>query len=433
MKVLLAPVLLCWLGSLPTSTQGQATMPGMQQWQRYMQQHAVAEGRSPSQITQDKHRGLWQAQIDKVRSEEQQLRDKFGGIQKNRQEEISNILTDNVATKEGIKEIIKHLLKAKIEETKVENSEKSVLEQLIQRSPKISRKSNTERPTSFLDHLSAIYSPNTETSVYINDNSDELENVENEYDYKDFEYFESGQSSQIDILDDNEKEYEHGLESFESEQSSLIDILDDNEEDYEHGLESILRKHNLIESERSSLVDSSDDISEEGKRPKIIIKEEDFLTTEEDIAKNFLAEEISSAQSETKELVVEMEKMLAVLEAEATSDSKLLEKTLGIIKSKVGSSSLQDLLGDTDFKNSVFYRFAIMKLPLRDEDIPVAELAEVKKVVRNNIIATAEETRDLLKELKKDITEGSKKNEEARAQRSSQGVEKGHNRGEQKK
>ena len=51
------------------------------------------------------------------------------------------------------------------------------------------------------------------------------------------------------------------------------------------------------------------------------------------------------------------------------------------------------------------------------EDIPVAELAEVKKVVRNNIIATAEETRDLLKELKKDITEGSKKNEEARAQR----------------
>ena len=37
--------------------------------------------------------------------------------------------------------------------------------------------------------------------------------------------------------------------------------------------------------------------------------------------------------------------------------------------------------------------------------------------MRNNIIATAEETRDLLKELKKDITEGSKKNEEARAQR----------------
>jgi len=38
-------------------------------------------------------------------------------------------------------------------------------------------------------------------------------------------------------------------------------------------------------------------------------------------------------------------------------------------------------------------------------------------VVRNNIIATAEETRDLLKELKKDVTEGSNENEEVRAQR----------------
>jgi len=179
--------------------------------------------------------------------------------------------------------------------------------------------------------------------VFDNEYTNELENVENEYEY--------------DYKD---------LGSFESESSSLIDILDDDEEDYELGLESILRQDSLIESERSSLVDSSDDIIIEGKRPKIIIEEEDLYTTEEDIAKNFLAEEISFAQSETKELVVEMEKMLSVLEAEATSDTKLLEKALAMIKSKVGSSSLQDLLGDADFKNSVFYRFAIMKLPLRD-------------------------------------------------------------------
>jgi len=394
MKVLLAPALLSLLGILPTPSQGQATLPGMQQWQRYMQQHAVAEGRSPSQITQDKHRGLWQAQIDKVRSEEQQLGNKFSAIQNNRQKEISNILTDNIASKDGIKEIIKHLLKAKIEEAKAEKSEKSVLEQLIQSSQKISSDSHHGKPVSFLDHLSAVYSPDKETSVSDNEYTNELENVENEYEY--------------DYKD---------LGSFESESSSLIDILDDDEEDYELGLESILRQDSLIESERSSLVDSSDEIIIEGKRPKIIIEEEDLYTTEEDIAKNFLAEEISFAQSETKELVVEMEKMLSVLEAEATSDTKLLEKALAMIKSKVGSSSLQDLLGDADFKNSVFYRFAIMKLPLRDEDIPVAELAEVKKVVRNNIISTAKETRDLLKELKKDVIDENNENEEARAQR----------------
>ena len=51
------------------------------------------------------------------------------------------------------------------------------------------------------------------------------------------------------------------------------------------------------------------------------------------------------------------------------------------------------------------------------EDIPVAELAEVKKVVRSNIIAAAEETRELLRELKKDISQENNENEEARAQR----------------
>jgi len=349
MKVLLAPVLLTWLGSLPTPSQGQATLPGIQQWQRYMQQHAVAEGRSPSQTTQDKHRGVWQAQIDKIKSSEQQLVDKFAVIQNNRQEEISNILTDNIASKEGIKEIIKHLLRAKIEEAKVEKSEKSVLEQLLQSSQRISSDSHREKPVSFLDQLSAVYRPDTETDVSINDYNDELEVEENEYEY--------------DYKD---------LGSFESESSSLIDILDVNEEDVKHGLESILHQDRLIESDKSSLVDSSDKTIIEDKRPKIIIEEEDLITTEEDIAKNFLDEEISFAQFETKELVDEMEKMLSVLEAEAASDTKLLEKALAMIKSKVGSSSLQDLLGDTDFKNSVFYRFAIMKLPLRDGKLEYA-------------------------------------------------------------
>ena len=38
-------------------------------------------------------------------------------------------------------------------------------------------------------------------------------------------------------------------------------------------------------------------------------------------------------------------------------------------------------------------------------------------MVRNNIISTAKETRDLLKELKKDVIDENNENEEARAQR----------------
>lgn len=55
-------------------------------------------------------------------------------------------------------------------------------------------------------------------------------------------------------------------------------------------------------------------------------------------------------------------------------------------------SSLSRFLGRS-VKNSVFYRFAIMKLPLREEDIPVAELSEIKKVIQTNIVTAAEETK----------------------------------------
>lgn len=305
MKVLFAPVILAAVGCYC-----QAPLPGMQQWQRQMQQHAVAERRVGTE------RGLWQSQQNQESNESE------------------------------------------------------------------------EKPVSFLDKLSAIFVPTTETPEH----SDVFEENEYEYDYQD-------------------------LDSFELERSSLINIFDDNdniiEEHSERGLEAILGLDYLIESENSNQFDET---FKGGKRPKIFLEEE-FLTTEQDIAKNFLAEEIDSAQSETKELVDEMEKMLSILEVEAASDSALIEKTLSVIRSKLGSSSVQDLLGDTDFKNSVFYRFAIMRLPLREEDIPVAELSEVKKVIHNNIVTAAEETKELLKELKKDISEESNANDEARAHR----------------
>ena len=74
-----------------------------------------------------------------------------------------------------------------------------------------------------------------------------------------------------------------------------------------------------------------------------------------------------------------------------------------------------------------------MKLPLREgrmlfisfvklyfyssEDIPVAELSEIKKVIRTNIVTAVEETKELLKELKRDITAQNNDNEEERAKK----------------
>ena len=51
------------------------------------------------------------------------------------------------------------------------------------------------------------------------------------------------------------------------------------------------------------------------------------------------------------------------------------------------------------------------------EDIPVAELSEIKKVIRTNTGTAVEETKALLKELKRDITAQNNDNEEERTKR----------------
>ena len=306
-----------------------------------MRQHAVAEGRSENQITQDKQRGLWQSQIDKVRNQEQELGSKVSISQtrveealeedqdqkkiekllkkirertKDRtrkpavfeesrdkqldQDEINNILSEKIGTKTGLKEIIKQLIRNKLKEAQVKRSPNSPLDQLIQRSQdspldqllesnqgsaleellisngrrKFSEKP-IERPVSFLDKLSAIYVPTAEAPESI-------------------EFYDDYEEKVV-----AEEEYEPELESFFSSGYQDFD--------------------SLIESDRSSLFDIFDAPGLEENRVRIEIdrlEDEGFYTTEEDIANNFLADEINSAQSETEQLVDEMEEMLVVLE-----------------------------------------------------------------------------------------------------------------------
>jgi len=416
MKDLLGPFLLALLWLLCGPATGQSALPGIAQWQRHMQQHAVAEGRSETESVQERQRGLWQDQIDRVRDQEQSLGARFvkPAVFENKsqldQNEISNILTQQIGTKSRLKEIIKHLIKNKIEESKDESNEKLIQsgdEKSNNFDARIKNPSNNEQPVSFLYKLSAIYIPTKEAPESFKLDTDYEEKADGEYEQELVSFFGD--------------DYQESDYLIESDRSSLVGILDD-EKEYEEGLRSLFGSDyqdldSSVELEGSSLVRTFDHPAKEDTKAKTVLEDEAFYTTEEDIAKNFLSEEIRSAQSETKELVNEMEKMLAVLEAEASSDSALVEKTLQVIKSKLKNGSIQDLLGDTDFKSSVFYRFAIMKLPLREEDIPVAELSEVKKVIRNNIVTAAEETRELLKELKRDITAKNNNSEDERAKR----------------
>merc|ERR1740128_1464303 len=62
-----------WLSSLVSGQSSLSGLPGLEQWQSHMRQHAAAVGRSEPQLALDSQRGLWQSQIDQVREEEERL------------------------------------------------------------------------------------------------------------------------------------------------------------------------------------------------------------------------------------------------------------------------------------------------------------------------------------------------------------------------
>ena len=125
-----------------------------------MQQHAVAERRLGAE------RGLWQDRLAR-----DQPGDKLG------QGEISDILTQEIARKDGLKEILKHLIRTKITEANNEINENSAFKNILKNS-QIPSKESEDKSGSFLDKLSALYVPTTETPEH----RDVFEEIENEDD-----------------------------------------------------------------------------------------------------------------------------------------------------------------------------------------------------------------------------------------------------------
>ena len=119
-----------------------------------MQQHAVAERRLGAE------RGLWQDRL---------ARDQPG--------DISDILTQEITRKDGLKEILKHLIRTKITEANNEINENSAFKNILKNS-QIPSKESEDKSGSFLDKLSALYVPTTETPEH----RDVFEEIENEDD-----------------------------------------------------------------------------------------------------------------------------------------------------------------------------------------------------------------------------------------------------------
>merc|ERR1712181_179508 len=77
----------------------------------------------------------------------------------------------------------------------------------------------------------------------------------------------------------------------------------------------------------------------------------------------------------------QLARLLSDIEADRLEEAQLKETVLATIRQRLrGDVDYRALARDRDFIDSVLYRFAIMKLPLRPEDIAVSEEAEVRRV-----------------------------------------------------
>lgn len=198
-------------------------------------------------------------------------------------------------------------------------------------------------------------------------------------------------------------------EPFETDRRTLSDILTradllDDGNDFDFLLENGSERENYLfdvveDAEYTSLEDKNDDLDED------------------DYEKQFVDEELEETKSEAELIADELALILVRLQADQKEETDLMLETYRIIRSRLKHKSTKRLLEDEEFINSVFYRFAIMRLPLRPEDIPVSELAEIKNVVRSSLASVMEDTKELLRELRRDIIEEDEVDEEERAKR----------------
>lgn len=195
----------------------------------------------------------------------------------------------------------------------------------------------------------------------------------------------------------NEIDTGNSLDSFLDKLSRIVlsqkttsnDRISANQEDKENLYDVVYADETVLGSDQGRVISSSE------------LEFEDFNTQETTNyeGKDFYSQELAQVQRETKVIIEELEKLVVTVEAEALDEKRLMTKTAGIIKKKLGTKSLKELIKDDEFRNSIFHRFAVLKLPLRKEDISLAEQALVRKVVRRNILTTVTDTKSLLREL----------------------------------
>jgi len=130
---------------------------------------------------------------------------------------------------------------------------------------------------------------------------------------------------------------------------------------------------------------------------------------------SFLEEEINAAESETEFLADEIAEILVQLDADLGAEDQMMTKSDDMIKAKLKRFPMKMLLKDRDFIDSVFIRFALMRLPLRTQDIDMSESFQINKVLQASMAQASAETRSLLEDLRTDPLQGDDGRDRAQA------------------
>lgn len=179
----------------------------------------------------------------------------------------------------------------------------------------------------------------------------------------------------------------------------LIQIVEEEEEEFEEEFDDNEKDYLIIQEEiESNEIDEGMAFFKQAG----LIPDDDIKQQQKTFAfpyGNILDEEEEAVEVETKDLAQEISSLLSQLEETGDHEDTMMRKAKKIIKTKLEKFPLNFLLQDEDFIDSVFFRFAIMDLPLRPEDLEVYRGYQVNRVLRTSIRQASRQAESLLEDV----------------------------------
>jgi len=301
---------------------------------------------------------------------------------------VRNIISNNLRTESGLNVVIKQIIRNKLKNLQEKaNEEKSAVQILLDQSI---------REPNFLDQT--VGRSETFLDKLINVMKKEGENKKT--------VTQQARKPKLLNFDSEEKDgkEERPLRFFEevglvenSNQNTLKNEIEEDREKEEDAL-NFFAEAGLIRDHSENTADGNENIDHEHSATN-----------------SFLEEEINAAESETEFLADEIAEILVQLDADLGAEDQMMTKSDDMIQDKLKRFPMEMLLRDRDFIDSVFTRFALMRLPLRTQDIDVSESFQINKVLQASMAQASAETRSLLEDLRTDPLQGEEGRDRAQA------------------